>query len=178
LLVLAISLVTSKGTHGVPGSAIVILAATLSAVPLIPAISLVLVRSADRFIGMVRALGNLRGNCVTTVVVAAWEKEFDLPLGACARQKRGHRRGKGSREAPSAFYVTAGSVEATVSSIAADAPPDHADWYPSTTISGMFGPGLFFWSLIASGRQLFLTAHSAAQETRGGRSTCRTAVIS
>jgi aerobic C4-dicarboxylate transport protein len=80
LLVLAVSLVTSKGAHGVPGSAIVILAATLNAVPSIPAIGLVLVLSVDWFIGMVRALGNLIGNCVATVVVAAWEKELDLPL--------------------------------------------------------------------------------------------------
>ena len=75
-----VSLVTSKGAHGVPGSAIVILAATLNAVPAIPAIGLVLVLSVDWFIGMVRALGNLIGNCVATVVVAAWEKELDLPL--------------------------------------------------------------------------------------------------
>ena len=80
LLVLAISLVTSKGAHGVPGSAIVILAATLNAVPSIPAIGLVLVLSVDWFIGMVRALGNLIGNCVATVVVAAWEKDLNLPL--------------------------------------------------------------------------------------------------
>jgi aerobic C4-dicarboxylate transport protein len=80
LLVLAVSLVTSKGAHGVPGSAIVILAATLNAVPSIPAIGLVLVLSVDWFIGMVRALGNLIGNCVATVVVAAWEKELDLPV--------------------------------------------------------------------------------------------------
>jgi aerobic C4-dicarboxylate transport protein len=80
LLVLAVSLVTSKGAHGVPGSAIVILAATLNAVPSIPAIGLVLVLSVDWFIGMVRALGNLIGNCVATVVVAAWEKDLNLPL--------------------------------------------------------------------------------------------------
>ena len=56
LLVLGVSLVTSKGAHGVPGSAIVILAATLNAVPAIPAIGLVLVLSVDWFIGMARAL--------------------------------------------------------------------------------------------------------------------------
>jgi aerobic C4-dicarboxylate transport protein len=77
LLVLAISLVTSKGAHGVPGSAIVILAATLNAVPSIPAIGLVLVLSVDWFIGMARAVGNLVGNCVATVVIAAWEKDLD-----------------------------------------------------------------------------------------------------
>jgi aerobic C4-dicarboxylate transport protein len=77
LLVLGVSLVTSKGAHGVPGSAIVILAATLNAVPSIPAIGLVLVLSVDWFIGMARALGNLIGNCVATVVIAAWEGELD-----------------------------------------------------------------------------------------------------
>ncbi|WP_231907954.1 C4-dicarboxylate transporter DctA [Cupriavidus sp. USMAHM13] len=75
--ILAVALVTSKGAHGVPGSAIVILAATLSAHPAIPAIGLVLVLSVDWFIGIARALGNLVGNCVATVVVAAWEKDID-----------------------------------------------------------------------------------------------------
>ncbi|WP_407118203.1 dicarboxylate/amino acid:cation symporter [Bradyrhizobium sp. LMG 9283] len=77
LLVLGVSLITSKGAHGVPGSAVVILAATLNAVPSIPAIGLVLVLSVDWFIGMARALGNLVGNCVATVVVAAWEGDLD-----------------------------------------------------------------------------------------------------
>ena len=77
LLVLGISLVTSKGAHGVPGSAIVILAATLSAVPSIPVIGLVLVLSIDWFIGMARAVGNLVGNCVATVVIASWEGDID-----------------------------------------------------------------------------------------------------
>lgn len=77
LTILAISLVTSKGAHGVPGSAIVVLAATLQAVPAIPAIGLVLVLSVDWFMGIARALGNLIGNCVATVVVAAWEGDID-----------------------------------------------------------------------------------------------------
>lgn len=82
LLVLAISLVTSKGAHGVPGSAIVILAATLNAVPAIPAIGLVLVLSVDWFVGMARACGNLIGNCVATVVIAAWEGDLDRAQAA------------------------------------------------------------------------------------------------
>ena len=77
LLVLGVSLVTSKGAHGIPGSAIVILAATLSAVPSIPVIGLVLVLSIDWFIGMARACGNLIGNCVATVVIASWEGDID-----------------------------------------------------------------------------------------------------
>jgi aerobic C4-dicarboxylate transport protein len=77
LTILAISLVTSKGAHGVPGSAIVVLAATLQAIPAIPAIGLVLVLSVDWFMGIARALGNLIGNCVATVAVATWEGDID-----------------------------------------------------------------------------------------------------
>ncbi|MBP9941686.1 MAG: C4-dicarboxylate transporter DctA [Comamonas sp.] len=77
LTILAISLLTSKGAHGVPGSAIVVLAATLQAVPAIPAIGLVLVLSVDWFMGIARALGNLIGNCVATVAIAAWEGDID-----------------------------------------------------------------------------------------------------
>ena len=80
MLILGISLITSKGAHGMPGSAIVILAATLNAVPAIPAIGLVLLLSIDWFVGMARALGNLIGNCVATVVIAAWEDDLDAPL--------------------------------------------------------------------------------------------------
>jgi aerobic C4-dicarboxylate transport protein len=77
LTILAISLVTSKGAHGVPGSAIVVLAATLQAIPAIPAIGLVLVLSVDWFMGIARALGNLIGNCVATVAIATWEGDID-----------------------------------------------------------------------------------------------------
>lgn len=77
LVVLGVALLTSKGAHGVPGSAIVVLAATLSALPVIPVIGLVLVLSVDWFMGMARALGNLIGNCVATVVIAVWEGDID-----------------------------------------------------------------------------------------------------
>ncbi|MDB5765468.1 MAG: sodium:dicarboxylate symporter [Collimonas fungivorans] len=77
LAILAVALITSKGAHGVPGSAIVILAATLSAILAIPVVGLVLVLSVDWFMGIARALGNLLGNCVATVVVAVWEKDID-----------------------------------------------------------------------------------------------------
>ena len=77
LTILAVALITSKGAHGVPGSAIVILAATLTAIPAIPAIGLVLVLSVDWFMGIARALGTLIGNCVATIVVAVWEKDID-----------------------------------------------------------------------------------------------------
>ena len=77
LAILGVALVTSKGAHGVPGSAIVILAATLAAIPAIPAIGLVLVLSVDWFMGIARALGNYLGNCVATVVVASWVGDLD-----------------------------------------------------------------------------------------------------
>ena len=76
-LVLLVSLITSKGAHGIPGSAIVILAATLAAVPAVPALGLVLILPVDWFVGIARALVNLLGNCVATVVVAAWEGDLD-----------------------------------------------------------------------------------------------------
>jgi aerobic C4-dicarboxylate transport protein len=78
LIILGISLVMSKGAHGVPGSAIVILAATLHAVPAIPAVGLTLVPSIDWFVGIARAVGNLVGNCVASVVVAAITGGLDL----------------------------------------------------------------------------------------------------
>lgn len=77
LTILAVALVTSRGAHGVPGSAIVVLAATLQAIPEIPAICLGMVLSVDWFMGIARALGNLTGNCVATVVVAAWGGDID-----------------------------------------------------------------------------------------------------
>ncbi|CAB3703813.1 C4-dicarboxylate transporter DctA [Trinickia soli] len=77
IVVILISLVTSKGAHGIPGSAIVILAATLSAIPAIPVLGLVLILPVDWFAGIARAATNLIGNCVATVVVAAWERDID-----------------------------------------------------------------------------------------------------
>jgi aerobic C4-dicarboxylate transport protein len=77
IVVVLVSLVTSKGAHGIPGSAIVILAATLSAIPAIPVLGLVLILPVDWFVGIARALTNLIGNCVATVVVAVWESDID-----------------------------------------------------------------------------------------------------
>jgi aerobic C4-dicarboxylate transport protein len=77
LAILGVALLTSKGAHGVPGSAIVVLAATLAALPAIPAIGLVLILSIDWFRGIARALGNYIGNCVATVAIASWEGDID-----------------------------------------------------------------------------------------------------
>lgn len=77
IVVVLVSLVTSKGAHGIPGSAIVILAATLSAIPAIPVLGLVLILPVDWFVGIARAVTNMIGNCVATVVVASWERDID-----------------------------------------------------------------------------------------------------
>ena len=67
--ILLVALLTSKGAHGVPGSAIVILAATLSSVPALPLSGLMLLLPADWFVGIARALTNYLGNCVGTIVM-------------------------------------------------------------------------------------------------------------
>lgn len=77
LAILGVSLVTSKGAHGIPGSAIVILAATLSAIPALPVVGLVLVLAVDWFMGIGRALTNVIGNSVAAVVIGAWENDID-----------------------------------------------------------------------------------------------------
>jgi aerobic C4-dicarboxylate transport protein len=76
--ILFVSLLTSKGAHGVPGSALVILAATLSSNPALPLAGLGLVLAVDWFMGIGRAVTNLVGNCVATVMIAAWERDLDV----------------------------------------------------------------------------------------------------
>jgi aerobic C4-dicarboxylate transport protein len=78
LFVLGIMLLTSKGSAGVPGSGFVALAATLSAVHSVPMAGLALLLGIDRFMSQVRALINVIGNGVATIVVARWEGEFDV----------------------------------------------------------------------------------------------------
>ncbi|MBT9099911.1 dicarboxylate/amino acid:cation symporter [Methylovulum psychrotolerans] len=77
LTLLAVLLLTSKGAAGVTGSGFVTLAATLSAVPTIPVEGLALILGIDRFMSEARALTNLMGNGVATVVAARWEGELD-----------------------------------------------------------------------------------------------------
>jgi aerobic C4-dicarboxylate transport protein len=78
LTILAVLLLTSKGAAGVTGSGFVTLAATLSAIPTIPVAGLALILGIDRFMSEARALTNLIGNGVATVVVAKWENELDM----------------------------------------------------------------------------------------------------
>ena len=77
LTILGVLLLTSKGASGVTGSGFIVLAATLSSVPTIPVAGLALILGVDRFMSEARALTNLIGNGVATVVVSKWEKELD-----------------------------------------------------------------------------------------------------
>jgi aerobic C4-dicarboxylate transport protein len=75
--ILAVLLLTSKGAAGVTGSGFITLVATLSAIPSIPVEGLALILGIDRFMSEARALTNLIGNGVATVVASAWEQELD-----------------------------------------------------------------------------------------------------
>jgi aerobic C4-dicarboxylate transport protein len=77
LTILGVLLLTSKGASGVTGSGFIVLAATLSSVPTIPVAGLALILGVDRFMSEARALTNLIGNGVATVVISKWEKELD-----------------------------------------------------------------------------------------------------
>jgi len=77
LTILAVLLLTSKGASGVTGSGFIVLAATLSSVPTIPVAGLALILGIDRFMSEARALTNLIGNGVATIVVSKWERELD-----------------------------------------------------------------------------------------------------
>jgi aerobic C4-dicarboxylate transport protein len=77
LTILAIAMLTSKGASGVTGAGFVTLAATLSIIPDIPIQSLAILLGIDKFMSECRALTNLVGNGVATIVVSRWEGELD-----------------------------------------------------------------------------------------------------
>lgn len=78
LTLLGVLLLTSKGAAGVTGSGFITLAATLSVIPTIPVAGLALILGIDRFMSEARALTNLIGNGVATIVAAKWENELDM----------------------------------------------------------------------------------------------------
>jgi DAACS family dicarboxylate/amino acid:cation (Na+ or H+) symporter/aerobic C4-dicarboxylate transport protein len=71
-------LLTSKGSAGVAGAGFVALAATLATMHKIPVSGLVLLLGVDRFLNEARAVTNLIGNGVATIVVARWEGALDM----------------------------------------------------------------------------------------------------
>jgi len=77
LTILGVLLLSSKGAAGVTGSGFITLAATFAAVPTIPVAGLALILGVDRFMSEARALTNLVGNGVATMVVSSWERELD-----------------------------------------------------------------------------------------------------
>ena len=78
LTLLGVLLLTSKGAAGVTGSGFIVLAATLSAVGGLPVAGLALILGIDRFMSEARALTNLIGNGVATVVVGKWTGDLDV----------------------------------------------------------------------------------------------------
>ena len=77
LTIFAVAILTSKGASGVQGASFIALVATLSVIPTIPVAGMALILGIDRFMSMFRALVNMIGNGVATVVIARWEKELD-----------------------------------------------------------------------------------------------------
>lgn len=76
IALLLVAMISSKGASGVTGAGFVTLAATLAVVPKIPMASLALLVGIDRFMSECRAITNLIGNGVATVVISRWEKEL------------------------------------------------------------------------------------------------------
>ena len=76
--IIGILLLTSKGAAGVTGSGFIVLAATLATVGTIPVASIALILGVDRFMSEARALTNLIGNGVATVVISKWEGALDV----------------------------------------------------------------------------------------------------
>ncbi|KQT82151.1 dicarboxylate/amino acid:cation symporter [Aurantimonas sp. Leaf443] len=77
LLLLGVAMLSSKGAAGITGAGFITLAATLSVVPDVPVAGMALILGIDRFMSECRALTNLVGNAVATLVVARWEGELD-----------------------------------------------------------------------------------------------------
>ena len=77
LTIFAVAILTSKGASGIQGAAFIALVGTLMVVPTIPVAGMALILGIDRFMSMARAVVNMLGNGVATLVVARWENELD-----------------------------------------------------------------------------------------------------
>lgn len=78
LSILLVLLLTSKGSAGVTGAAFIVLVGTLAATGTVPVASAAIILGVDRFMSTGRALTNVVGNCIATIVVARWEKELNM----------------------------------------------------------------------------------------------------
>ena len=77
LAIFSVAVLTSKGASGVQGASFIALVGTLMVVPTIPVAGMALILGIDRFLSMFRALVNMIGNGVATLVLARWEGELD-----------------------------------------------------------------------------------------------------
>ncbi|HJV85550.1 MAG TPA: dicarboxylate/amino acid:cation symporter [Noviherbaspirillum sp.] len=102
ITLLAVLLLTSKGAAGVTGSGFIVLAATLSAVGGLPVAGLALILGIDRFMSEARALTNLIGNGVATVVVGKWTRDVDM----ARLQQHLNNEATEEAEAPEEFLET------------------------------------------------------------------------
>jgi len=75
LAIFVVAVLTSKGASGVQGAAFIALVGTLQVIPTIPVAGMALILGIDRFMSMMRAVVNMLGNGVATLIVARWEKE-------------------------------------------------------------------------------------------------------
>ncbi len=78
ILLLLVAMLSSKGAAGVSGAGFITLAATLAVVPEVPIAGMTLILGVDKFMSECRALTNIVGNAVATVVVSRWEKQLDV----------------------------------------------------------------------------------------------------
>jgi aerobic C4-dicarboxylate transport protein len=109
--ILGVLLLTSKGAAGVTGSGFITLAATLSTIPTLPVAGLALLIGIDRFMSEARAITNLIGNGVGTVVIAKWEKAVDT------RRMARILNGETPAEADTPEQLLVGEAHATRTSI-------------------------------------------------------------
>src|SRR5271169_5578744 len=109
LTILGVLLLSSKGAAGVTGSGFITLAATFAAVPTIPVAGLALILGVDRFMSEARALTNLVGNGVATLVVAKWTDELDMDR---LHRELDHET-SAEADAPEAVLDAAGATRAT-----------------------------------------------------------------
>jgi aerobic C4-dicarboxylate transport protein len=77
LTILFVAMLTSKGASGITGAGFITLAATLAVVPTIPVAGMTLILGVDKFMSECRALTNIIGNGVASIVVSKWEGELD-----------------------------------------------------------------------------------------------------
>lgn len=77
LVLLTTMILSSKGAAGVAGSGFIVLASSLTAIGHVPVAGIVLILGIDRFLSEGRAVTNMIGNCISTIIISVWQKQFD-----------------------------------------------------------------------------------------------------